>query len=55
MLLLLYLIKIIIFDSISSTHIRNLFKKRDFEKVIQFTSKDTFNILNNYFKKFEEV
>jgi predicted nucleotidyltransferase len=38
----------------SSTHIRNLFEKKDFEKVIQFTSKDSVNILNNYFKKFKE-
>ena len=36
-----------------STHIRNLFEKKDFVKVIQFTSKDTFNILNNYFRKFK--
>ncbi len=26
----------------------------NFEKVIQFTSKDSINILNNYFKKFKE-
>ena len=43
------------YDSMSSTHIRNLFEKKDFEKVIQFTSKDSVNILNNYFKKFKEV
>ena len=42
------------YDSMSSTHIRNLFEKKDFEKVIQFTSKDSVNILNNYFKKFKE-
>jgi len=35
--------------------IGDLFEKKDFEKVIQFTSKDSVNILNNYFKKFKEV
>lgn len=38
-------------DSMSSTYIRNLFDEGNYDKVIQYTSKESVNILNEYFKK----
>ena len=38
------------FDSMSSTQIRNFFDEKKFDKVIQFTSKDTVELLQEYFK-----